>query len=55
MQSRSLDDQRVRETLAPALRILGFDIELARPEDMLAAAVAQFDVRRIPSDSLVPR
>ena len=39
----SLDDQRVVETLASALRILGIKVVLDAPERMLAEALVRFD------------
>jgi glutamyl-Q tRNA(Asp) synthetase len=43
----SLDDHRVAETLAVALRILGIDVELARPRAMLEEALRRFDPRAV--------
>jgi glutamyl-Q tRNA(Asp) synthetase len=45
----SLDENRVRETLRTALRILGFDVEPDRPEAMLDQALQIFDPAVIPS------
>lgn len=43
----SLDERRVRETLAVALRILGMHVEPAEPRAMLKEALRQFDAARI--------
>ena len=47
----SLDDGRVRETLALALRILGIEAEQDHPRAMLENALSQFDPSRIPTRS----
>lgn len=44
----TLDEKRVRETLAVALRVLGQDAVDGAPGEMLEAAVRAFDVTRIP-------
>lgn len=48
----SLDERRVGETLAVALKIIGVYVEPAAPKIMLAEALAKFDAARIPQ---IPR
>ena len=48
----ALDEGRVAETLALALRLLGQQVEGDAPAEMLAAAKARFDPARIPTGPL---
>ncbi|HET7712919.1 MAG TPA: tRNA glutamyl-Q(34) synthetase GluQRS [Thermoanaerobaculia bacterium] len=45
----SLSETRVRQTLRLALRVLGVDVDLGSPEEMLRQAVGCFDPAAIPS------
>ena len=45
----SLDSDRVRDTLALALRILGIEVERDEPRAMLAAALERFDASKVPT------
>lgn len=48
----SLDEQRVRETLSLALRILGIEVAADEPRTMLAAALERFDPASVPRTAL---
>ena len=48
----TLDDRRVAETLALALRLLGQKVAGETPAEMLAGAAASFDASRIPTGPL---
>lgn len=49
----ALDENRVRATLRDALAVLGQDVKIARPGEMLREAVTRFDVSRIPTGNAV--
>lgn len=49
----SLDRDRVIDSLATALRLLGVDVERAQPEHMLQEAVGRFDRRNVPRQPFV--
>jgi glutamyl-Q tRNA(Asp) synthetase len=52
----SLDEPRVRETLAVAMRILGMEVAPAPPREMLDEALRLFDPARVPSQVIaLPR